>query len=108
MSKGQWTGDICRCGTCRKCKDRARKAAKRAGLEVKYIPQGRKVEREAAAAKVAKAALKAEKAEVRAQIQAQKEKARKHRAGRSIAFKHNVEQFGLLKAKFIANLITAK
>ena len=108
MSKGQWTRDICRCGTCRKCKDRSRKAEKRAGREVKYIPQGRKTKREATAAKVAKAALKAQKEAARAQIQAQKEEARKYRGGRSIAFKNNVEHFGFLKAKFIASLVTTK
>ena len=38
MSKGAWKKPKCECKTCRKCKDRLRKAADRAGNRPKYIP----------------------------------------------------------------------
>ena len=57
---------------------------------------------------MARAALKEKKERTKAQTQAKKDTAREFRARRSIAFKHNVERVGLLGAKFIANLISAK
>ena len=43
-----------------------------------------------------------------AETQAEKDRARKFRVRRSVAFKHNVEMLGLSRAKFIANLIVSK
>ena len=40
MAKGPWKKEICRCGDCKKCKDREY----RKGNWKKYIPKGRKDE----------------------------------------------------------------
>ena len=106
MSKGQWRKPICRCSACPKCKDRERKAAARAGRKTKYVPKGRQAEHKAAAARIAKAALKEEKARLKAEREEAKERARGFRARRGAAFKRNVEKFGLKKAKFIANIVS--
>ena len=62
MPRGPSKKPLCACQTCKKCKDRARIAAKKAGTFVRYQAQGRKAEHEAAAKRAAKEAAKKTKA----------------------------------------------
>ena len=62
----------------------------------------------AADARAAKKAAKEEKVRALAKVRAKKERARADRVRRSAAFKRNVQKYGLVKAKYIANIICQK
>src|SRR5574343_88158 len=86
MSKGAWRKPKCECQTCRKCKDRARKAAERKGTHIKYIPKGRKVEQLAKEARMAKKARQEETRQRKEARQLAKASARAFRIRSSAAF----------------------
>ena len=99
MSTGSWKREICRCGVCRKCKNRELKRLKRSGEWKPYVKRGGARERAILERKRVKQEMKDSKAEKKAVARAARQR-------RSVAFKRNVDRFGLAKAKWIAEWIT--
>ena len=112
MSKAAWKKEICRCAVCRKCKDRVRKQAERAGTKEKYVARGRKADHEAKARREERLARKVEldrlAAEKAAERESHKARQRVFRHRRSEAFKRNVETKGIKMAKMMAVCIRKK
>ena len=54
MAKGKWRKELCPCGTCKKCKDRARLDKKKAGTWVPRKTRPPDTEEAKAARKVAR------------------------------------------------------
>ena len=108
MSKGSWRKAICRCGACRRCRDRVRKSNERKGIVSSFVAQGRRRDKERAEARQKKTALKEQLAAEKEARREARAKARAFRTRRSAAFKRNVVRYGLEKARFIANIVSRK
>ena len=112
MGRGSNKAPTCDCGSCKKCKNRAYAARKRAGVQPKFVPQGRKIDPNIAAAreekKLRKTAAAKEEEERKAKMQRQRAKTLARRATRDCAFKKNRLRYGLPKAKMIAATITRR
>ena len=112
MSKKPWKKPKCECGSCKKCKDRARldnkkagtwKVTRRVGSARQEGIDTRKMERREQ--RELKEAKRKEAAEER---QAQPPNSREARARRNKAVGRNVRRYGAKKARWIAWLITQK
>ena len=97
MAKGPWKKEICRCGACKKCKDREY----RKGNWKKRIPKGRKDEQDRRERRMLKELAKNEREQ-------RKLLAQERRKIRSEAVKHNIERYGKAKALFIATIVDKK
>ena len=98
----------CLCGNCRKCRDRNRKQALKAGTHQPYVAKGRERERKAAIRrdqKLMKRSWKTWTDYVKLLKRASKMVQRRRR---NFLFKRNTERFGLEKAKLIAVCVTKK
>ena len=93
MSKATQKKELCKCGKFKRCKDRAYKEKKTEWDMEKYVPQGRKCEREALECKIAKEAYKTQ-----LKLKKEEKRARDLDQKRFEAFKINVKIYGLKTA----------
>ena len=105
MSKIRPCGE---CNTCRRCRDRNRKRAIKAGTHVPYKAKGRKAERLAAEKRRKKLLSKCFQAwqRQRTVIKAAHTAAKRRR--HDYLFKTNVEKFGVAKTKMICVCVRKK
>ena len=104
MAKGAWKKPVCKCGSCKKCKDRARLAKKRAGTWKREPSKKFLTRLEALSRKTVQKALQAAQLDLAAEAKAadapERARAKAERERRNKVLGHLVRSVGIKKARY--------